>query len=217
MSRILAILVILFAGIPGMTQSAAWDRWDASVVRRLHTAADTDYLNEEEKKVILFMNMARYDGPLFAETFLETYVEEKGLGKNRYVRSLFRDLKNTSKLDPLIPATDLTALAQEHANTSGEAGRTGHGNFNRRFEPVLGNPYQGVAENLSYGHEQAIDMVLSLLIDEGIRDLGHRKNILNPLFNSVGVAIRPHRSYRIQCVITFGDLSRSGLNEVPYL
>lgn len=216
MIRILAILVILFAGIPGRTQSAVWDRWDESVVRRLHTAADTDYLNEEEKKVILFMNMARYDGPLFAETFLEAYLVEKELGKNRYVRSLFRDLKNTSGLDPLKPARDLTALAQEHANTTGEAGRTGHGNFNSRFEPVLGNPYQRVAENLAYGHEEAIDMVLSLLIDEGIRDLGHRKNMLNPHFNSVGVAIRAHRTYRIHCVIAFGALSRSELNDVPY-
>ncbi len=186
------------------------------MVRRLNTASDTEYLNEEEKKVILFMNMARYDGELFAETFLEAYLAEKDLGKNRYVRSLFRDLNNSSGLPPLEPARDLTAIAQEHAISTGESGRTGHGDFNSRFEPLLGKPYEGVAENLAYGHQRAIDMVISLLIDDGVRDLGHRRNMLNPRFNAVGVAIRPHKSYRISCVIDFGAVSRSELNEVPY-
>ncbi|MGW8316738.1 MAG: CAP domain-containing protein [Bacteroidales bacterium] len=162
---------------------------------------------KKKKKVILFINMARYDGALFAETFLEAYLTEKDIGRNRYVRSLFRDLNKISGLAPLEPERDLTTIAQEHASATGEAGRTGHGDFNRRFEPLLGNPYQGVAENLAYGHETAIDVVLSLLIDEGIRGLGHRKNILNPRFNAVGVAMRPHRTYRINCVIDFGALN----------
>jgi hypothetical protein len=205
----------MISAAAGRAQPDVWDPWDASVIRSLHTAADTDYLNEEEKKVILFINMARHDGPLFAETFLEAYLTEKNLGKNRYVRSLFRDLNRTSGLVPLVPEKDLTAIAREHATTAGASGRTGHGNFNKRFEQVLGNPYQGVAENLAYGHDRAIDVVISLLIDEGIRDLGHRKNMLNPQFNAVGVAIRPHPTYRIHCVIDFGAVSRSTLNEVP--
>jgi uncharacterized protein YkwD len=222
MGKALCILVLLIACIPLRAQpdardrSDTWDRWDESVVRRLHTAAETEYLNEEEKKVILFINMARYDGALFAETFLEAYLGEKEIGSNRYVRSLFRDLNKTSGLVPLEPVRDLTAAAREHAAETGEKGRTGHGNFNRRFEPLLGNPYEGIAENLAYGHQQAIDMVLSLLIDDGIRNLGHRKNILNPNFNAAGVAIRPHRTYRTQCVIDFGAMPRSDLNEVPY-
>jgi hypothetical protein len=210
------IVLLLFAFGPLSAQPDVWDSWEESVVRRLNTASDTEYLNEEEKKVILFINMARYDGELFAETFLEAYLAEKNLGKNRYVRSLFRDLNNTSDLAPLEPERDLTAIAQEHAKSTGESGRTGHGDFNGRFEPLLGNPYEGVAENLAYGHQRAIDVVISLLIDEGIRDLGHRRNMLNPRFNAVGVAIRPHKSYRLSCVIDFGSLPRSELNEVPY-
>jgi uncharacterized protein YkwD len=153
---------------------------------------------------------------LFARTFLEAYLDEKGLKKNGYVRSLFRDLKKTSGLTPLVHESDLTAIALEHARKTGESGQTGHQNFNQRFEEVLGNPYSLVAENLAYGHSEAIDIVMSLLIDEGIRNLGHRKNILHPQFNSVGVVIRPHERYRIQCVIDFGSRPRSDLNTVPY-
>ncbi len=110
----------------------------------------------------------------------------------------------------------LTAVAQGHARKSGEKGTTGHNEFEKRFKPLLGKPYVQVAENCSYGYEQAIDIVISLLIDEGIKSLGHRKNMLSKEFNSVGVAIRPHRKYRINCVIDFGSRDRSSLNEVPY-
>ena len=73
----------------------------SEVVRTLHTAVDAEYLNEEEKKVILFMNMARHDGPLFAETFLNHYVEENQIWRvTRYVKSLIRDLNKITGLAP---------------------------------------------------------------------------------------------------------------------
>jgi uncharacterized protein YkwD len=80
----------------------------------------------------------------------------------------------------------------------------------------MGNPYYHVGENCSYGYDQAIDIVISLLIDEGVPDMGHRKNTLNDQFNSVGVAIRPHKEYRVNCVIDFGHRNSSSLNEIPF-
>jgi uncharacterized protein YkwD len=199
-----------------MAQSNPWEAWDADVIRSLNSASDREYLNEEEKKVILFMNMARHDGPLFELTFLNSYIQEKQQKNNSYIRSLRKDLKLTSGLSPLIPEKDLTAVAQGHAQKSGENGTTGHQDFNSRFDPLLGNPYNHVGENCSYGYEQAIDIVISLLIDEGIKSLGHRNNILAGDFNSVGVAIRPHRTYRTNCVMDFGSRDRSGMNDLPY-
>ena len=80
----------------------------------------------------------------------------------------------------------------------------------------LRNPYNHVGENCSYGYERAIDIVISLLIDKGIKNLGHRNNILSPDFNSIGVAIRPHKTYRVNCVMDFGSRDRTGMNDVPY-
>lgn len=217
-TMILRTIVIYLAFLPLSlaAQSNPWTAWDAELVRSLNTGAGTEYLNEEEQKVILFMNMARHDGPLFEETFLRSYIQENSLENNSYIRSLQRDLKKTSGLAALIPEKDLTAVAQEHALKTGEKGSTGHGNFKNRFDPLLGNPYTQVGENCSYGYEQAIDIVISLLIDEGIKGLGHRKNILSTEFNSVGVALRPHRKFRINCVMDFGSRKRSSLNELPY-
>ena len=216
MFRQLFLSLILLIPFQLWSQSNAWDRWDEEVVRELHAAARTEYLNEEEVKVVLFMNMARHDGTLFAETFLQAYIRDNHLERNKFVKSLIRDLNKISELHPLLPEKDLTAVAQGHARKTGSSGRTGHQGFNKRFEPLLGNPYNHVGENCSYGYDNAIDIVLSLLIDDGISDMGHRKNILSDQFNSVGVAIRPHKSYRVNCVIDFGRQIRSGLNEVPY-
>lgn len=213
--KIFAFLVLALP-LSLAAQSDPWQAWDAEVVRTLNTASDTEYLNDEEKKVILFMNMARYDGTLFSETFLPAYIQEKGLDNNAYVRSLRRDLKKVQQLKPLVPEQDLSAVAREHARLMGEKGRTGHDGFKKRFEALMGNPYLHVGENCSYGYERAIDIVLSLLIDDGIKDVGHRKNILAPDFNSVGVAIRPHKTYRVNCVMDFGSMDRSRLNELPY-
>ena len=46
------------------------------------------------------MNMARHDGPLFAETFLKHYVEENQIEKNSYLKSLYRDLKKVLRTHP---------------------------------------------------------------------------------------------------------------------
>jgi len=210
------LLLLLVHPLVLVAQSDPWQAWDASVVRTLNTAAEIDYLNEEEKKLILFMNMARQNGPLFSESFLKTYMQENQLENSSYIRSLRKDLKKASGLTPLFPEKDLTAIAQGHALRSGEKGTTGHNEFKKRFEPLMGDPYMHVGENCSYGYERAIDIVLSLLIDEGVKSLGHRNNILAPDFNSVGVAIRPHKSYRVNCVMDFGSTDRSSMNDVPY-
>ena len=216
MPRHILLILIFLVPLQLRSQSGVWDQWDQEVINELNSSAHTDYLNEEEAKVILFMNMARHDGPLFAETFLQSYIQENQMERTKFVKSLIRDLKKTPQLHPLLPERDLTAVAQGHANKTGASGRTGHQDFKKRFEPLMGNPYMHVGENCSYGYETAIDIVMSLLIDEGVSDMGHRKNILSDQFNSAGVAIRPHKNYRVNCVIDFGRQNRSSLNEVPY-
>ena len=215
MIRRFSLILILALPLPLLAEVDPWDAWDAEVIRSLHTASDSEYLNEEEKKVILFMNMARYDGPLFAETFLDSYVQEKQMENSSYIRSLHRDLKKTGRLAPLNPAKDLTAVAQGHARESGKKGSTGHQGFKRRFEGLLGNPYMHVGENCSYGYEKAIDIVISLLIDAGVKELGHRNNILSTDFNSVGISIQTHKTYNVNCVMDFGARDQSGMNDVP--
>jgi uncharacterized protein YkwD len=64
--------------------------------------------------------------------------------------------------------------------------------------------YSYVGENCYYGMEDPVVIVIKLLIDEGVKDLGHRHNMLEPSFNSVGVSIKPHKQYGYNCVMDFG-------------
>lgn len=214
--RITGTIILLLTSILAIGQEEIWNQWDPELLEKANTAADFKYFSEEEKKVIFFMNLARLDGNLFAETLLDAYVKANGIDNSSYLRSLYRDLKNVEGLPLLIPEEDLTSIAQGHATESGRTGHVGHKGFEKRFEPYMGAPYTNVGENCSYGYARAIDIVITLLIDEGVKNVGHRVNILKPDFNSVGVAIREHKQFRFNCVIDFGKQDRSNLNEIPF-
>jgi len=206
----LLCLAILMAGFEGLHAQMPdnFDDWNDTIIARAHTAIDTDYLTEDEKKVILYSNLARADGPLFAETFLKEYMRLKDLGSSRYTRSLFTDLKNVKNLPMLMPEKDLYNGARGHAIWSGKKGYEGHKGFNKRFDPLM-KKYMEVGENIYYGQYTPLEIVIQLLIDEGISDLGHRINLLNPKFNSIGVSIRPHKEFEYNCVMGFGMIPRS--------
>ncbi len=202
--RLILILVVFICLIisSGYTVSDnPWEKWDPETIAIANTAAGVDYLSEEEKQVVLFTNLARWDGLLFVSTFMHTYMENRK--PTRYSRSLIRDLKKVKGLQPLWHEYDLYEAAKGHAIESGKSGHAGHRNFDRRFKPLLGK-YNLVAENCAYGFDKAMDIVIQLLIDEDVPNLGHRKNMLNPEFNSTGVSIQPHKKYNHNCVISYG-------------
>ncbi len=63
---------------------------------------------------------------------------------------------------------------------------------------------QGEAgENLSYGKDAARHRVLTLLIDDGFANRGHRNRLLSPDYKVVGVSCGDHTQLGGMCVITF--------------
>lgn len=208
MKKILLSLLLIFSGFLLNAQKTindkVWSRWDSLTIAKANTAQNVNYLTGEEKLVILITNLARTDGFLFSETFLTSFLE--GEEKNKYTKSLFKDLKNIKGLSLLYPEEDLFKIAEGHAIKSGKSGHAGHQGFDARFKPVM-KKYNSVAENCAYGYDQAIDIVLRLLIDKDIKDLGHRVNMLSPDFNSIGVSIKPHKTYRFNCVMDFGRVA----------
>lgn len=193
-------LIALFLSLNLFSQNA-WKQWDPEVIKIANTAVNANYLSDEEKKVILLSNLARHDGLLFANSFLDEFLQDKR--PTGYTRSLYRDLKKVKEFPMLQSEKDLYEIAKGHAEISGKRGTTGHQRFDKRFNPVI-DKYNSVAENCAYGYSEAMNIVLELLIDEGISSLGHRKNILNSDYNSIGVSIKKHKSYRHNCVMDFG-------------
>ena len=209
MKKLLLPLLLLVSCLCSYSQKTVderiWARWDPVSIDRVNTAINADYLSSQEKLTILLTNLARTDGILFTETFLNSFLQ--GEEKNKYSKSLIKDLKNVRGLPLLYPEMDLFKVAEGHAIKSGKSGNLGHQGFDARFKPLM-QKYNAVAENCAYGYDQAIDIALQLLIDKDVPGLGHRHNMLNPKFNSIGVSIQPHKTYRFNCVMDFGSTEK---------
>lgn len=110
-------------------------------------------------------------------------------------------------LPPLRHDPRLGAAAREHAASQGPRGDIGHVGPGGQ---TLGQRLQrhGVAaglaaENISYGYGTPREVVLQLIVDSGVPDRGHRKNIFGRNYDVAGVACGRHRTYDSMCVIDF--------------
>jgi uncharacterized protein YkwD len=64
--------------------------------------------------------------------------------------------------------------------------------------------WQGtVAENIGTLEEDARQLVIQLLVDDGVPERGHRHNLFNPDLHQAGAGTAPHRDYRTVTVIDY--------------
>ena len=121
-------------------------------------------------------------------------------------------LKRVRPVPSLDPAQPLMFAARDHVQDQGPRGGLGHrGNDGstmakriERYATWIGS----ISENIDYGSHSARRVVISLIVDDGIPDRGHRENIFQTSARLVGAACGPHRTYRTMCVIDYaGGLS----------
>ncbi|MBP5502746.1 MAG: CAP domain-containing protein [Bacteroidales bacterium] len=204
---LLSICLLATVSIAAHAQIIRDSRWDAEVFDRANTAKDVSYLSDDEKSVICLCNLARLNGTLFANTYLRDYVAEKSI-KSDYVQTLIRDLQKVRDLPMLIPDLGLCTAAANHASDIGRTGRTGHKSSDgrdliKRFEKYFANGT--VSENCSYGKAAPLDIVMQLLIDDGVESLGHRTVMLSKQYGAVGVSIAKHSVFQYNCVLDLYD------------
>lgn len=183
--------------------------WSKEVCEKANTAKNENYLSDEEKKVFYYTNLVRTDPKLFAKTYLRHFLDstKNQWKKKKYINSLYSDLSKASPAPLLIPKRDLFESAKSHAIDMGAHGKIGHETsggdpFQARIEE-LKKSYGYVYENCQYGYPDALSIVVDLLVDEDVEDLGHRKTILNKDLKYAGVSIQTHKKFRINCVIDY--------------
>lgn len=200
---------LLFVGQVALcAQDAIRNSIPKLMMEKANTAANANYLSQAEKDVILYMNLARIDGQWFLEHIYNKQSNFMMRFSASYRNSLVKELKSLKDVPVLNPAKGLTKSARYHAKDMGRTGATGHQSTDgtptfKRIKKYAKGGY--MAENCQYGWSDAVEIVLDLLIDDGISSLGHRKNILNSKYIFVGVAIEPHKVYRVNCVQDFSD------------
>ena len=175
-------------------------------ISSLNTAANVDYLSDDEKQVILLCNLARYDGSRFRKGYAEPFLNGKS---SDAIKSLFSDLEKTKGVQALKPLQAFCNSAASHAEDMGNSGNTGHNSTDgRSMSDRLwkANPNaMEIAENCSYGFSKPIEIVMQLLVDDGLTPPGHRNTILSDKYNVIGVAIRQHKTWKYNCVQDFAD------------
>jgi uncharacterized protein YkwD len=171
------------------------------------------------RAVIREMNLARQNPALYA-----TFVQElRGrMAGNVLVlpgHTRIRTKEGTAALDeaiqflrtaqpqaPLTLSPGMCRAAADHCADQA-AGGFGHEGRDRshagdriaRYGTFTG----GWGENISYGKSTARDVVLALIIDDGLPARKHRKNIFNPSFNFAGAAFGRHARFGTVCSMDF--------------
>jgi uncharacterized protein YkwD len=118
-------------------------------------------------------------------------------------------LEAARPVGPLRFSEGLARAARLHAQDIGPRGSIEHtGSDGSRLRDRLNRQgrWQGlIAENISAGEDDARQVVIQLLIDDGIASRGHRTNLFNPDLHQAGAGSAPHRDYRTVTVIDYAD------------
>jgi len=197
-------------------------KWTDAEFRKANTAANASYLSNEEKNIVMYINLIRIDGEKFYYTFLEDYInnynakvrkyrnynELRITKNNSYYTSLLKHLRGVKNLQMFYPDDKLTSLSRNHAQDLNRNNLDTHESSNGdKFSKRLSRyfPNKAMSENIDFGYSNSLDIVCHLLLDCGVPSLGHRFNLLDQKYklNTVGVSIQPHPSYTWCAVIDF--------------
>ena len=181
----------------------ARSQWTRTELAKANTAAAVPYLTDEEKAVVQYVNLARMYPQKFLEREVQPYERPEGYAgldrQSDWYRSLVAELTTMRPLEPLQFDSYMYKLAAAWAGEMNRRGVTGH----KRTEST---GYYA-AECCQYGFAAGRDIVIDLLIDEGVQNLGHRKNLFNAEITTIGVAIRPHSQWKV-CTVIDSDYPR---------
>jgi len=177
---------------PLANYSPEWNNPDSNFTQ-CNTAATADYMSPNEKDVIYILNLVRSSPALFVNTVLKKRKDLQGT----YCTSLINKLLQMQPLNLLEPDEKCYNSAECH----GESGAHGYVGHIRQTAGCKQKEYFD-GECCDYGHNVALEIVLSLLIDDGIPNLIHR-NIFLGEYNSVGVSVQSHSKYRYSAVLDF--------------
>jgi uncharacterized protein YkwD len=184
-------------------------------------SADEDYaLTELEKAVLEEMNLARTD-PVRYATYLEAW-------RNYYNGKRFKQpgtapvdtaegisaleeaikyLRSSKPLPPLQVSKGMCLGAKDQSFDQSQASAISHQGKDKSFSwnrvARYGEWKAPVSENIAYDSGTARDLVINLIIDDGIPSRGHRNNIFNSSYIVTGISCGNHPLYGGICVCTF--------------
>ena len=203
-AALLAPLIVITSGfmVPAGPARAMpdWDRLARDV------QAETNLLRRDPSVYVRHLQalLPRFDGLVVerpGRPFLRT---EEGAPA---VQEAIDALRAAQPANPLEWSVGLARAASDHVRDQGPLGGTEHvgtdGSDPARRMERYGQWRGAVAENIAYGENPAREVVLQLLIDDGVPARGHREALLDPEWGVAGVACGRHRDYGQMCVMDY--------------
>lgn len=217
-------LIILFLSILFSVGTPEKPTKEENWPTELNTAKDVAYLTELQQQVICELNKVRSNPNRFAEEYMEelqtgfngklfTYPGQETVKTREGLSPLLECLavlKKTNPLPILKPAEGMAKASATLVNDQQKHGGIGHisrdGSTPQKRIEKFGTWDICSAEDITYGSFEARQIVIFLLIDDGVPERSHRANILNPCFRFAGVSYGKHPTYLSICVIDYaGD------------
>ena len=116
-------------------------------------------------------------------------------------------LKSLTPLKPLQWDQNLARSAQEHVDDIGPKGlllyQSSDGTEPEDRISKYGNYVDSLGENIDFGPNDAMGVIISLTLDDGEEERPHRENLFKPDYQKVGIACGPHKTEFQMCVMDF--------------
>ena len=116
-------------------------------------------------------------------------------------------LKSLPPLKPLQWDINLTRSAQEHVDDIGPKGlllyQSSDGTEPEDRISKYGNYIESLGENIDFGPNDAMGVIISLTLDDGEEERPHRENLFKQDYQKVGIACGPHKTEFQMCVMDF--------------
>ncbi|HET7425342.1 MAG TPA: CAP domain-containing protein [Gemmatimonadales bacterium] len=200
-----AVMLALLSGgfAPAAAPAPAEPDWSA-LAREI--AEETNRLRRDPPSYAPYLEamLPRFDGFVLerpGRAFLRT---EEGAPA---VEEAISALRAAKPAPPLQWSAGLARAAGDHVRDQGPIGGTEHqgtdGSDPARRMERYGQWGGAVAENIAYGENPARDVVLQLVIDDGVPGRGHRDALLEADWGISGVACGRHRDYGQICVMDY--------------
>lgn len=177
-------------------------------------------MSAEERQIVNEVNLARSQPTAYAQFVASRYdsldqanvYRRDGMSIRMKegrpaVDEAVRFLRAAAPRRPLLASNCLAMAARDHVRDQGPTGNVGHQGSDGsgpcdRTQRHLGQRI-ACGEAISYGHENPRDIVVSLIVDDGQPDRGHRNIMFDNQYKSLGVALGAHASYRVMAVQLF--------------
>lgn len=181
---------------------------------------DTSKYAALERDILAEINLARTEPKKYA-VFVE---EQKGYYNGKSVKRPGRDetvsqegvaavdeaiafLRSANPVARIEPSVGLRAVAEVHAKDMATNGITGHAGSDKSTPTTradrLGIWKGGIGETIIYTIETAREIVIGMIVDDGVANRGHRRNVFNPDFHVAGIAVVDSEKHEPKGVVVF--------------